>query len=186
MRSTKQFADLLQRGAPGSGSDSYLTTGVYSSFELMVGAHGRSPTSSYLLCSLLRDAQGLPQGVYLDLYRSREWGVAVGRYRTLLAAFGIQAQDILLRLTNWRLYVGPHVQSYLARLDGEWEERLTRWTPAIQIALAEGVELPLFPLDAVHPPRGTRTVPKSGPIIWGADGSRTRSPGCRREPPERR
>ena len=60
LRSTIQFADLLQRGAPGPGSDSYLTTGVYSSFALMVRAHGRSPTPSYLLCSLFSDAPGLP------------------------------------------------------------------------------------------------------------------------------
>ena len=67
-----QFADLLQRGASGPGSDSFLTTGVYSSLELMVHTHGRSPTSSYLLCSLSSDALGLPQGAYLDFPRSRE------------------------------------------------------------------------------------------------------------------
>ena len=72
LTSTIQFADLLQRGAPGPGSDSYLTTGAYSSFELMVRTHGRSPTSSYLLCSLSSDALGLPQGAYLDFPRSRE------------------------------------------------------------------------------------------------------------------
>ena len=34
--STMQFADLLQRVVPGPGPASYLTTGVYDSFELMV------------------------------------------------------------------------------------------------------------------------------------------------------
>ena len=72
LRSAILFADLLQRGAPGPASDSYLATGVYSSFELMVRAHGRSPTLSYLLCSLFSDALGLPQGAYLDFPRSRE------------------------------------------------------------------------------------------------------------------
>ena len=62
LRSAILFADLLQRGAPGPASDSYLATGVYSSFELMVHPHGRSPTSSYLLCFLFSDALGLPQG----------------------------------------------------------------------------------------------------------------------------
>ena len=38
LTSTIQFADLLQRGAPGPGSDSYLTTGVYSSLT-----HGTCP-----------------------------------------------------------------------------------------------------------------------------------------------
>ena len=36
---------------------------------------------------------------------------------------------------------------------------------AVQTAL-EGVELPLFPVEVAHPPRGIRTVPESGPIIW--------------------
>ena len=56
-----QFAELLQREVPRPGPASYLTTNIYSSFELMVNAHGRSPTSSFLLCSLLSDALGFPQ-----------------------------------------------------------------------------------------------------------------------------
>ena len=83
LRNTMQFADLLQRDVPGPGPASYLTTGVYSSFELMVRAHGRSPTSSFLLCSLFSDALGLPQAAYLDFPRSREWAVAVGRYHAV-------------------------------------------------------------------------------------------------------
>ena len=99
-RSTIQFADLLQRGAPGPESDSYLTTGVCSSFELIVRAHGKSSTYWNLLCSLFSDALGLPRGAYLDFPCSREGEVAAGRYRALFAALGIQAQDILLRSTN--------------------------------------------------------------------------------------
>ena len=178
LRSTIQFADLLQRGAPGPGSDSYLTTGAYSSFELMVRTHGRSPTSSNPLCSMFSDALGLPHGAYLDFPRSREWEVAVGRYRVLFAAFGIQAQDILLRLRNRRLYTGPHVQSYLAGLDGEWEERVTRWTLAVQTAMEEAVELPLFPVEVAHPPRRTRMVRESGPIIRGQINQDRAAPGA--------
>ena len=59
-RNIMQFADLLQRDVPGPGSATYMTTGVYSSFELMVRVHGRSPTSSFLLCSLFSDVLGLP------------------------------------------------------------------------------------------------------------------------------
>ena len=118
LRITIQFADLLHRSTPGPGSDSCLTTGVYNSFEVMVRARGRSLTCSYLLCSLCSEALGLPQGAYLDFPRSRELDMAVGRYRVRFAAFGIQAQDILLRLTNRRLYIVPHAQSYLAGLDG--------------------------------------------------------------------
>ena len=86
LRSTIQFAELLQPGTPVQGSNSYLTTGVCRSFELMVRTHGRSPTSSYRLCSQFSDDLGLPQGVYLDFPRSMEWHVAVGRYRALFAA----------------------------------------------------------------------------------------------------
>ena len=59
VRSTIQFADFLQREVPGPGPASFLPTGVYSSFELMVLAHGRSPTSSFILCFLFSDALGL-------------------------------------------------------------------------------------------------------------------------------
>ena len=146
--SAVQFADLIQRDVPGPGPASYLTTGVYSSFDLMVRAHRRRPTSSFLLCSLFSDAQGLPQGAYLDFSRSREWEVAVDRYRTLFVAFGIRSQDILLRLPNRRLYIGPLVQEYWAGLDAEWEERLTRWTLGVQDALDEGIAPPPFPGQA--------------------------------------
>ena len=102
LRSTVQFADLLQRDVSGPGPASSLTTGIYSSFELMVRAHGSSTTSSVLLCSLISDALGMPQEAYLDFPRSREWEVAVDRYRTLFVAFGIRSQDILLRSPNRR------------------------------------------------------------------------------------
>ena len=114
-----QFADLFKRGAPGPGLDSCLATGVYSSFELMVRAHRNTPPYSYLICSLFSDTLGLPQGAHLGFPRSGELEVAVGRYRALFAAFGIQAQDIVLRLANRRLYIAPQVQSSLADLDGE-------------------------------------------------------------------
>ena len=86
-----QFADLLQRGVPGPVPASSLTAGVYSSFELMVRAHGRSQKSSLLLCPQLSDALGVPQGGYHDFPSSREWEVAVGRYRALFVAFGIRS-----------------------------------------------------------------------------------------------
>ena len=74
-----QFAELLQRDVPGPGPASHLTTGVYNSFELIVRAHGRSPTSSFLLCSLFSNALGMPQAPCLYFPCSREWEVAVGR-----------------------------------------------------------------------------------------------------------
>ena len=60
LRNIMQFADLLQRDVPGPGPASYLTTGVYDSFELMIRSQGRTPTLSFLLCSLFSDAMGLP------------------------------------------------------------------------------------------------------------------------------
>ena len=121
-----QFANLHQRDVPGPGLASRPTNGVYSSFELMVRAHRRGPTSSFLLCSSLSNALGLPQAVYLDSPRSRKWGVAVDRYRTLFVVFEVRSQDILLPFSNRRLYMAPHVHDYLADLDAEWEECLTR------------------------------------------------------------
>ena len=93
----------------------------------MVRAHGRSSSSSFLLCSRFSDALGLPQEASLDFPSSKEWEVNVDRYRTLFVAFGIRSQDILLRLQNRRPYTGPHAQEYFAGLDAEWEERLPRW-----------------------------------------------------------
>ena len=81
------IAPALAVNASGlcEGEDLNLTTGGYSSFERMVRAHGRSPTSSYALCSMFSDALGLPQRACLGFPRSREWEVAVGRYRALFA-----------------------------------------------------------------------------------------------------
>lgn len=47
---------------------------------------------------------------------------------------GIRSQDTLLRLTNRRLYIGPHGQEHLADLVAEWEKRLTRWCHAASLA----------------------------------------------------
>ena len=44
------IAELLQEGAPWLDPASYVTTGSHDTFELRVRAHGRSPTSSFLLC----------------------------------------------------------------------------------------------------------------------------------------
>ena len=126
VRSALQFAPLCQRGVPGPGPARCATTGVYSTFERMVRHHGRSRTSSFLQCSLFCDALSLPRGAYLEFPRPREWEAIAGRYRALFAAHAIQPQDVVLRLPNGRLYIGPHLQEYLASLDAECKERLTR------------------------------------------------------------
>ena len=100
VRVALQFAARVQRHISELESVSYVITGIYGSFELMSRAHGGSPTSSFLLCSLFCDLLDLPQGAYLDFPRPREWEMAAGRYRTLVAAYVIQPQDILLRLPN--------------------------------------------------------------------------------------
>ena len=112
----------------------------------MARAHGRSLTSSFLWCSLISDGLGLSQAAYLDLPGSREWKVAVDRYHTMFFAFGIRSQDILLRLPNRRLDIGPHAQEYWTDLDVECEEHLTRWTLGVQDALEEGIEHLTFPV----------------------------------------
>ena len=89
----------------------------------------------------------LTRAAYLDFPRPREWEAAVGRYHAMLTAFGIRSQDILLWLTNQRLYIGSHVQEYLMGLDAECEELLTRWTLGAQNALEEGLAPPPFPVE---------------------------------------
>ena len=103
MRGALQFATRVQRHISGLESASYVMTGIHGTFELMLQAHGRSSTSSFLLCSLFCDALDLPQGAYLDFPRPREWETAADRYRTMFAAYAIQPQDILLRLQNQRI-----------------------------------------------------------------------------------
>ena len=139
-----QLAARVGRHISGLELAGYVTTGTYGTFELMLRAHGRSPTSSFLLCSLFWDAMDLPQGAYLDFPRPRQWKTAAGRYRVLFAAYDIQPQDILLRNPNQILYIGPRVQEYLVGLDAEFEERLTRGTLGIQSALEASGALPSF------------------------------------------
>ena len=76
---------------------------------------------AFLLCSMFCDALDRPRGAYLDFPRPRELEAAAGRYRTV-RCICLQKQDILLRLPNQRLYIGPHVQEYLVGLDAECEE----------------------------------------------------------------
>ena len=115
-------------GSPSTGAG-YVPDKRYLQ---LVRAHGKRPRGEpnlfVLLCSLFSDGLGLPRAAYVDFPRPREWEAAVGRYRALFTAFGIRSQDVLLRLTNRRLYIGPQVQECLAGLDAEWEELLTRLT----------------------------------------------------------
>ena len=71
-------------------------------FEYKVRTHGRSPTSSFLLCSLFSDALGLPREAYLDFPRKREWQEAAAEYRERFEAYAIRPRDVLLRLPNRR------------------------------------------------------------------------------------
>ena len=96
----------------------------------------------------------LPQEACLDFPRTREWEEAAAHYRTLFGAYGIRPH-ILLRLPNRRLYIGPHVQEYLAGLDAEWGERLMRWTRDVQSALEVSDALPPLPTLVAATPEGT-------------------------------
>ena len=172
VRGALQFATHVQRHISGLESASYATTGIYGLFELMFHAHGRSSTSSFLLCSLFCDALDLPQGAYLDFPRPRERETAAGRYRSLFAAYAIQPQDILLRVPNQRIYIAPHVQQYLVGFDAECEERLTRWTLGVQSALEAGDALPPFSTAMpATPDKSDRTLEKdplhTGPAEQG-------------------
>ena len=93
MESTLQFAELLQEGVPRLDPASYMTISSHDTLELMARAHGRSPTSSFLLCSLFSDALRLPSQAHLDFPRSRGWKAAVSRCRALFTAFEIRSRD---------------------------------------------------------------------------------------------
>jgi len=183
VRGALQFAARVQRGNPEPEPASYVTTGAFGTFELMLRAHGGSPTSSFLLCSLFCDALDMPQGAYLDFPRPRGWEAAVGHYRTLFAAYAIQPQDVLLRLPNQRLYIGPHVQEYLVGLDAECEERLARWTLGVQRALETGDALPPFLAAVATTSERTDRAPESDQLQMGpgGQGGDTRSEVERRQ-----
>ena len=85
VRIALQFAALLQRGDFGTEPASYVTTGVHNTFEAMVSALGRSPISSFMMCSLFSDTLDLLQEAYLDFPPTREWEAAAAHYRTLFA-----------------------------------------------------------------------------------------------------
>ena len=80
--------------------------------------------------------------------------------------FEIRPQDVLLRLPNRRLYIGPLVQEYLVGLDFELEEHLTRWTFGVQNALRSGAALPTFPTGGTAPQAG-EALASSGPRVSG-------------------
>ena len=68
-----RFDELIEEdGARLLHPASYVTTGSHATFELTVRTHGRSPTSSFLLCSQFSDALSLPQRAYLDFPRPKE------------------------------------------------------------------------------------------------------------------
>ena len=104
------------------------TVGSYNSFEEMVRAHGRSPTSSYLLVPIFCDALGLDPPAYVDFPRqglSIGWTQVTHRFRDLFQERGIRPHDVLIELPNGTTYICPHVQEYLVHLDLMWESHLT-------------------------------------------------------------
>ena len=120
VRSALQFAAPFPRGDLRTEPANYVTTGVHTTFELMVR--------------------------YFP--RTREWEAAAAHYRTLFAAHDIRPRDILLRPPVRKFDIGPHVQEFPAGLHVEWEDRLTRWTLGVRHALEAGDALLPFPTAA--------------------------------------
>ena len=98
-----QFAELLEEGGPRLVPASYVTTGSHHTCEHMVRTHGRSPTYSFLLCSMFCDALCLPRNTYLDFPRTREWEAGAARCRVVFEAYAIESPGIFLRFRNRRI-----------------------------------------------------------------------------------
>lgn len=124
----RKFAELIEEdGARMLQPASFVTISSHKSFELMVRTRGRSPTSSFLLCSMFSDALSQTQRDFLDFPRPRGWQAAASHYREVFATYAILAQDVLLRLPSPRVYdVLSHVQEFRAGLDSTRGDRLTR------------------------------------------------------------
>lgn len=123
-----QFADLLQRGIPKPELVRYVTTGVYSTLELLVRALEGSPASSFLLC-LAQRCSGPASGSLSRLPPPEGMGSscrplprAVHRLRAPTAGYlaSTTKEESLRRASR--------PGEYLAGLDAEWEDHLTRWT----------------------------------------------------------
>ena len=170
MRGALNFVELLEEDGPRLVPASYVTTGSHSTFEHTVRTRGRAQTSSSLLCSLLSDALGLPQEAYLNFPRTRKWEVATSHHRKRFAAYAIQSRDILLHLSNRRLYIRLHVQEFLAGLHVEWGERLTRLTLGVRRALEAGDALPAFPPAIADTLEAVDLGLEGDPLIMGRNG----------------
>lgn len=109
----------------------------------------------------------MPQARYLNLPCSQGWEVAPGRYFMLFTEFGIRLLDVSLRLPCRRLYIGSHVQEYLAGLDAAWEEHLTMRTRGVKNALERGNALSFFPIEGAAPPDEMETVLGRAPATKG-------------------
>ena len=70
VRSALQFTVLFQRGVPGLEPASYETTGVHSTFQLTVRAHGRSPNFLVFFVLPVSRCAGPASTACLDGYTS--------------------------------------------------------------------------------------------------------------------
>lgn len=124
--------------------------GRFNSFEDMVRAHGRSPTSCLLLATLFCDVFGMDAGVYVYFPRDRDEDHAWDHR---------WSRDIALHSTpiehaRTRCFCNSPVAEststictgFLAPLDPECEPHLPVYTLAVQRALSQpGRPLLLFP-----------------------------------------
>ena len=76
----------------------------------------------------------------------------------------------MLQLPNRRLYIGPHVQEFLAGLHVEREECLIRWTLGVRHALEAGDALPPFPTATVDTLVAVGPGMDGEPLIMGRNG----------------
>ena len=150
-------------GRPRLDPASYVTTDSHDTFELMVRAHGRNPTSSFLMLPVQRRSGPAFAGVsrFLPLKGMESSGKPVP-----YAVHSVRDPTTECRaavIPNRRLYIGPHVQEYLVGFHDEWEEHLTRWVLAVRNALRTDTALPLFLPAGVAQPQGEALASESDP-----------------------
>lgn len=126
MKGTMQMSDLLQLSVLGPCPARYLNTCIYSSFELVVRPHGRTPTTSYyLVLSVQRYPGPSTRGLLCSTPPER-----MGKWLSAatMRCSQCSGSDHMISFSGYQTRGSTlgfiHVREYLADLVTERKERL--------------------------------------------------------------